>query len=363
MSEYQYYEFQAIDRPLTPVEQEKVASLSSRVDPHPTSAVFIYHYSGFRGEPLEVLQRYYDAFFYIASWGTTRLAFRLPRHLVNLEAMNRYAVEGYVEIINASDYVILEITVENEEGYGWTDGEGRLTPLLPLREALLRGDSRLLYLAWLTTLNSWEVDEETVEPPVPAGLGDLTPSLRAFIEEFRLDPHLITVAAGASSPMRAVSEESVRLAISALSREEQEAWLLRLAEGERNLDAAFRRQLLGSEQVATSGQRTAGELLAAAEEERQRVKRQRAAQAEARRIAELEALAPKAEEAWISVTQLIEQGKAGPYQEAVALLVKLHNLAIHQGSEPEYEARLRRLREKYPNRQALLRRLDRAGLP
>jgi hypothetical protein len=35
MSEYQYFEFQAIDRPLTAEEQETVARLSSRVHPHP----------------------------------------------------------------------------------------------------------------------------------------------------------------------------------------------------------------------------------------------------------------------------------------------------------------------------------------
>ena len=43
MSEYQYYEFQAIDRPLTPEEQEAVARLSSRVAPHPRRTVFVYH--------------------------------------------------------------------------------------------------------------------------------------------------------------------------------------------------------------------------------------------------------------------------------------------------------------------------------
>ena len=39
MSEYQYYEFQAIDRPLTPKEQQAVAQLSSRVDPHPRDLI------------------------------------------------------------------------------------------------------------------------------------------------------------------------------------------------------------------------------------------------------------------------------------------------------------------------------------
>lgn len=363
MGEYQYYEFQAIDRPLTPAEQKKVSDLSSRVEPHPTNAAFVYHYTGFPGDPMQILARYYDVFFYIANWGTTRLAFRLPRHLVNREAIKPYLVEDHVAIYRTGDYALLEFSIDHEEGYGWTAGEGRLAPLLPLRETLLRGDLRLLYLAWLTTLYRWDVDKDALEPPVPAGLGDLTPALRAFIEEFALDPHLVSVAAKVSLPARSVNEAVIHRAIASLSPEEQTDWLLRLAQGESNLDASFQRHLLGDEAHNVSGQRTVGELLTAAEEERKRVKQERAARAEAKRIRELEALAPKAEETWHYATQLIEQGRLGPYKEAVALLVKLHNLAIRQGKELEYETRLRGLREKYPNRRALLRRLDEAGLP
>ena len=76
MGEYQLYEFQAIDRPLTEEEQEAVSSLSSRVEPHPWRARFVYHYSGFHGEPVKVLARYYDAMLYMANWGSRQLVFR-----------------------------------------------------------------------------------------------------------------------------------------------------------------------------------------------------------------------------------------------------------------------------------------------
>jgi hypothetical protein len=49
MSTYQYYEFQAIDRLLTDEEQQAVAQLSSRLEPHPRQAVFVYHWN--RGIP------------------------------------------------------------------------------------------------------------------------------------------------------------------------------------------------------------------------------------------------------------------------------------------------------------------------
>lgn len=70
MSEYQYYEFQAIDRPLTPEEQQAVARLSSRVEPHPRCAVFTYSWSDFPGDSADILGKYYDAMLYMANWGS-----------------------------------------------------------------------------------------------------------------------------------------------------------------------------------------------------------------------------------------------------------------------------------------------------
>ncbi len=66
MSEYQYYEFQAIDRHLTQEERAAIGELSSRVKPTATSASFTYSYGNFRGDPKQVLARYFDIMYYIA---------------------------------------------------------------------------------------------------------------------------------------------------------------------------------------------------------------------------------------------------------------------------------------------------------
>ncbi len=76
MSEYQYYEFRVMDRPLTDEEQAAMRQLSSRVVLTPTSAAFTYNYGDFRGDPEKVLLQYFDAMFYIANWGSCRLMFR-----------------------------------------------------------------------------------------------------------------------------------------------------------------------------------------------------------------------------------------------------------------------------------------------
>ena len=67
-----------------------VAALSSRVEPHPRRAVFTYSWSDFRGNPQEILARYYDAMLYMANWGGTQLMFRLPLALIDVERMQAY---------------------------------------------------------------------------------------------------------------------------------------------------------------------------------------------------------------------------------------------------------------------------------
>ena len=58
MSEYQYYEFQTVDRPLTEDEQAEISKLSSRVALTPTQAVLTYQFDDFRGRPEKVLEQY-----------------------------------------------------------------------------------------------------------------------------------------------------------------------------------------------------------------------------------------------------------------------------------------------------------------
>ena len=68
---------------------------------------------------------------------------------------------------------------------GWIEGEGLLSGLVQLRDDILRGDWRTLYLAWLKIAHSevemLEADEDLIEPSVPPNLQRLSPALRHFI--------------------------------------------------------------------------------------------------------------------------------------------------------------------------------------
>jgi hypothetical protein len=49
LSEYQFYEFLAVDRPLDARQLGEVRSLSTRADITPTGFVNVYHWGNFRG--------------------------------------------------------------------------------------------------------------------------------------------------------------------------------------------------------------------------------------------------------------------------------------------------------------------------
>src|SRR5438105_15736304 len=86
MSEYQYYEFRTIDRPLKQREMDDLRELSTRAEITPTSFTNTYNFGNFRGRPETLMERYFDAFVYVANWGTNRLMFRIPRRFIDVKA-------------------------------------------------------------------------------------------------------------------------------------------------------------------------------------------------------------------------------------------------------------------------------------
>lgn len=369
MSEYQYYEFQTIDRLLTKAEQVEVEGLSSHIDVTASRVVVTYSYGDFRHDPKQVLSRYFDACLYAANWGTRRLMFRFPHGLIDLTDVEPYFREGAIEYTNLGAYQILEIELNEEAGFGWVEAEGVLSGLIQLRNDILDGDYRSLYLAWLkaVTLEDPEVVTDEQEPPVPAGLQKLTPALQRLAQFFDIDLHLIESAAGASlAKTLAVTDKALQQAIAQLTREECNEFLFRLAQGEAGLGLALKHKLRGKLKTAPSPKdsprRPVRELLRDARRLReQEAQRQREA-SEKRRIEELKKLAKREAQAWQDVETLIQRGQAKAYDEAVGQLLKLRELAEFQNTQLEFSQRMNRVRERYQSRHSFIQRLERVGL-
>jgi hypothetical protein len=281
MSEYQYYEFLAVDRPLTDVQQAEVRMLSSRAHITATSFTNEYHWGDFGGDPRRMMELYYDAHLYLANWGTRRLMLRLPQHLLGLDAVAPYQVDDLVEAWTAGEHLIVDLSSEDEEGEWHDDMEMPLSALVGVRTELAGGDLRPLYLAWLAAFGTWERDEDAfdyemqdeLEPPVPPGLGALSGPQRALADFLRLDPDLLAVAAEASPAAAPDHDDPRELArwVAALAEGEKNALLQRVAQGDgTRVHLELLRGFRGEPKLdGRVPRRTVAELLDAAAEHRQ----------------------------------------------------------------------------------------------
>ncbi|WP_405139854.1 hypothetical protein OG589_24300 [Sphaerisporangium sp. NBC_01403] len=205
MSEYQYYEFVAIDRPLTAAQQAEMRSLSTRARITATKFTNDYEWGDFRGDPAQMMERYYDAHVYVANWGTNQVMLRIPEKLLDIATVRPYLVDQSVEGWVSGEHLVLDLRSEDEEADLVDDPERWLSAIVGVRAELSSGDLRPLYLAWLAAIGGWERDEEAfdddmedeLEPPVPAGLGSLTAAQQALADFLRLDADLLATAATA----------------------------------------------------------------------------------------------------------------------------------------------------------------------
>ena len=370
MSEYQYYEWQTIDRPLNASEQREVDGLSSHMDTvTSTQAIVTYSWGDFKHDPQKVLLKYFDAFLYDSNFGSRTLMFRLPKTLVDVPSIQPYLFEDRIMLEEHGKYFILEIQIgEDSDSFEWVESDSVLGQLTPLREQLLQGDTRMLYLAWLKAISMGdpEVTEEESEPPVPAGLKHLNASLQAFAEFFEIDSHLISAAAVSSKKAESSPEPDLRSAIAKLTREESDTHLLQIVRGEPGAVLSLKKRLAqlsgGTPSAQSQSTRTAGELFEQAEKIEMEADRKAREEAERKRIQRLEKLAQEEETTWTSVENLLGQKRGSAYDDATKLLVDLRDMAEYKQRRSRFTERFKQILEKYGKSTALLERFRRAGL-
>lgn len=345
MSDYQYYEFRALDKALTEQEQRSIAGLSSRAQVTPNSASFVYNYGSFRADPTKLLIEHFDALFYVSTYGSTRLAFRFPKDLVDLRAIDQYCDEEQVTLTETNEFAIIDIDLHEEEGYhDWLEGEYWLPSLVRLRDSILNEDYRVLYLAWLKYNSdcAYHSYMQIKEPILPNGLNELTPALNDFIEIFDVNKELVESAAQMSKKFSLSGDLSQE--IKKLSREDCDYFLTQVLEGQPHIDMVLRKRLSASLPVMkkkiVQQIRTLQELLDGADKIKQGANQKEAEKVEKERIQGLKKLAVQKEQVWKHIDQLINLSKAKYYDEAVNLLVQLKDLSVYEGDEAVFQKRL-----------------------
>ena len=355
MSEYQYYEFVAVDRPLTDEERAALRQITSRALITPWRLQNVYNWGNFKGDPLELMERYFDLFVYVANWGSRQFMVRLPRRV--LPASDAAPYDGYdaLDVLTRGEHVILDMHRIDEDGGGWIEdeeAESWVPALLPLRADLAAGDLRALYIAWLAGVSLEDMDREATEPPVPAGSGNPLRA-RGAGPVPGVDRDLLEAAAETSPALAEARRRGAPHLASRPGGGGEDDVLERLVVGNDPTCAQSCATLPRCPDTSAGirgARRLVGDILDRA-----------AALREAReRAARLERLAARQAEVWDEVEALIATRLPKNYQQAVAYLVDLRDLAERDGTTPAYQERLGAIRERHGRKVSLMRELDAA---
>jgi len=374
MSEYQYYEFLAVDRPLTAQQIEAVRRFSSRAEISSTRFVNEYQWGDFRGDPDSFLARYYDLMLYFANWGTHRLLLGLPRGDVDLPALQRYQNNSTLEIRAKENRVLLDFISDNEEGDDCLEAGGWAASLAPIRTEIMAGDLRALFLAWLADATNADDDSDIDCQPIPAGLNELSAAQEALVEFLRVDADFLTAAARFSRATPAQST-NLRQWIASLPQAEKDRVLVTLASGDdphiaARLQRQFRKQTTRpgefSELSFASLRQSAKEIRSAREAAEQkraaRAREKRLAQEAAAREKRLQELASRQDQTWQQLEEILRRKQNKEYDNAVKLLTDLREIALRQQALQSFRARLQNLRETHKAKYTFVQRLDNARL-
>lgn len=370
MSEYQYYEFRAIDAPLNPAARQYVSSLSSRTEVTAYGASFVYNYSDLPTDAGKLLAKYFDAMLYMTNWGSFRLLFRFPQAAIDMAQLTPYGYDYFVEIWLHKDYLVLDMSHNEYDWIGWVEGEGWLDQLIPLREDILAGDLRAPFLAWLHgTSYQFEYLEDQgqadmLSPPIPPNLKKLSPALETFCEFFGIDSDLIAAAAE-HSPVAQPAPINIEQGIQTLPADEKDAFLIRLAQGEGGLSAQLKqrlRQVTGAKPETPGTRVPLSQIVARCQAIKQAHAEKKRREVEAARQYKLDQLAAGLDAAWREIFDLISQKQTRYYKEAAALLADLRELAQRDGWAGEFQVKIDGIYERYSRYPALHRSLKAEGL-
>ena len=380
MSEYQYYEFVAIDRPLSKDEMAELRSFSSRATISPTTFANEYHWGDLKGDPAQWMRRYFDAFVYTANWCSCRFALRVPHGVFKKRELTAFMSDGALTVDDAKTHWIIDWSLddsEDDERFAMEDGRGWMGRLAPLRDELIRGDLRPLYLGWLAGVAGDDVEDDAFEPPVPMGMSQLTAAQQALVEFLGIDPDLISAAAaGSEDAAEWTDDDSVAAWLAGLPKREMNLVFAMLLRGEalsaeRRVQSEFLlwQKESGSIQEPSAVRRTVADLRmlvdAAAEHRNTLAAKERARQEEERRkqrAAHLRKLAENFEQCWGAIELNVERATAASYAAAVGAIADLAEACVLTSRSDDFDRRLRLFMARHGKRSALVRRLAGVGL-
>lgn len=380
MGEYQYYEFQNVDRQLTPVEIDILRRYSTRARITPKSFVNEYHWGDFKGDPDDWMEKYFDAFLYYANWGTYTIKFQLPVALLDPSVVRPYCDGELVEVRVASSKVIISFCLSDEDQeYEYDSDRVEMYSMIGLRNDLARGDFRVLYLGWLLRLQLNELADNELEPPVPPGIGELNQSLKNFVAFLHIDEDLIGASAVASPSLSTAESDNqdIHHWVQKLPLKEKDELLVKLINDSENVEARaliqrFMRERRSVIKSPRSSSRTVAQIRELAETHRQKrilSQAEEAAKEKAKKEKELallreqhlDSIIGRETALWIKVESLLNTKQQQNYDRALKILIDLKDID-RRTKKGNFSQKLKDLRMTHARKSSFIGRLDYLGL-
>ena len=371
MSEYQFVHFLALDRPLDEEQLEFMQRQSSRAEITRWEFTNEYHYGDFHGNACEMLRRGYDVHLHYANFGTRRLMIRLPAGLpcdrqTFVAFRIEYGLEWDADKKGPGGILEIEPTTDGDSYEEvMYDASSLLPELAPVRDLLIAGDLRPLYLAWLACSG----DDESQEPPVPAGLNQLTPPLAALANLYEVDEDLIAAAAERSPPLPKATDagETLNRWIAQQSKDDLRELLRRLLSQDTGATRAETLARVRDESAAlpwplAEPTRTLAQLRESAGRRRNQRLRQEERKRDAARRKRLAAVAADPQKTIAAAEKLVKLRSAANYEKAAAELADLREALGGELGTARARAVAEKLRRDNPRVHGLTAALRKQGL-
>jgi len=380
MSEYQYYEFLAIDRPLSAREMDHLRAVSTRARITPVSFVNEYNWGNLKADPIDFMRRFFDAHVYLANWGEALFMVRLPLEAIDEQTITALCTSSHVTAEKLRNHWLLTWSLlgetEEYDPFDFIEETGWMARLTPVREELLRGDLRSLYIGWLRAVTTGEVGGDNLEPLALKGLGELTMAQEALAELLAVDQDLLAGAGIGNPPLQQaeVNGTVVDAWLDQLPQPEIKKYLRLLLSGkgveaERELKrhyAAWQAEQIPETKETCRAVATLGQLAEQAKKNRLRKEAQIRSQAEAERKKlrdiKLAKLAKDFPRAWKSAHAEADKGYASAYDLSCRQLVDLRDAYNQQAMSASFQTEFQLFMDKHRHRKALMTRLIKAGL-
>lgn len=373
MSEYQRYEFMTSDRPLTRAQLDAINALSSHIEATSTHALIEYQWGDFKHDPIKVLHEFFDGFLYWANWGAPELALRFPHGILPADLLDGYNLDEFVTFTQYPDYDILDMQFGEMEGPDeWIEYE--LGSLIEIRNELMDGDLRALYIVWLAGQRMMGDSDEEEEyeirvPPIPPTMGALTAAQQALAELLQV-PHEQLVAVARHSAAKSSPQADAAAWVTLLPPDRRTEYLVRLAHNEPGLSRMLVKEL---RELGQSGQhkdnagQPAGEhvayaiLLTESQGMRAQIEREKREQERLAHQRHLQDIHDHLDQYWLQVDRAVARGSGAGYDEAVRVLSELCEVAAQFKEAREFQAHFQAWVLPHLRRPAFVKRLRDEG--